>query len=330
MGAFEDGFDEEMGKIAHAPTSPKQYVETVYRTPAFEVISDEDSKREYAKCRKRCDAAIAHWEKKDRQLEVLAIHGSGRDLKDSCAQAESNSTRLLREGLKALEDSNAHVTEVHLRERKYNRIEGCNNCVSTASSHCGYPCDCFPLTGEPAQMIYPLILKADVILMSSGVKQASMDSRLKMLIDRLISLDGGYARKEWAPKDREFRDARIKESQENVVYIPRMANRVAAYFLSSKDQKNPDDLKAGTDYVGMVSDALWTGNNAYLMKHPDPFYVCFFGRWDEDYSYDHGRMLKMDPLIDQARQLVLTAVKMADQFRRTGYPPIQDQRVNRT
>jgi len=327
---FEQGFRGELEKAAKPSLSPDEYVEQAYRTSWMSAVVEGAAPKEYEKGRKRCNAAIAYWKTKERPLEILMIHGSGRDRTNSCAGRESNSTRLLREGVKVLDGRPVNVSEVHLRDRKYNRMEACNNCLSTASSLCGYSCDCFPLTGEPAQLIYPKILKADVILMSSGVKQASMDSRLKTLLDRLISLDGGYEREEWKPKTQEFISSEIKRSREHVDYIPRLAGRVVAYFLSSKDQMNPDDQEKKTDYTGMVAESLWTGNDAYLMHHPDPYYVCFYGKWDEDYSHDAARMLKMKDVLEAARQLVLSTVEMAVRFRTEGYPPIKDRRVNRT
>jgi multimeric flavodoxin WrbA len=50
--------------------------------------------------------------------------------------------------------------------------------------------DCFPW--DPMQELYPLVLKSDVMLCSTGVNQSAMSTRLKTFLDRLISLDGGF------------------------------------------------------------------------------------------------------------------------------------------
>jgi multimeric flavodoxin WrbA len=42
------------------------------------------------------------------------------------------------------------------------------------------------------QELYPLVLKCDVMLCSTGVNQSAMSTRLKTFLDRLISLDGGF------------------------------------------------------------------------------------------------------------------------------------------
>ena len=312
--------------------TPKEYAKLVYQTPHFEEISDEDQAKEYTNVVKRANDAIEYWRSTDRPLEVLAIHGSGRDTKDSCAQHQSNSAQLLQYGLGALDkEKGINVVELPLRSREYNKIEPCNNCVSTTSRLCGFPCDCFPLMEEPAQMIYPQMLRADVILISSGVKQASMDSRLKLLIDRCISLDGGYSRPEGLkPKDMKFRDEQIKLSRERVDYVPRLWGRVGAYFITSKDHTNPFYQGAGVDYIGMVAKSLKIGNDSYGIFHPSPSYVGWAGRWNEDYSYDPERLERSEKGKEASRALVLSAVGMAKKFRAEGYPKFEITRVNRT
>lgn len=311
--------------------TPEEYTERAYRTPITEALSEEDQREQHALNVRNCVQAAEEFKIEDRPLRILAIHASGRDRKDSCAQAQSNSKLLLQKGLDAIDPKTGiEIEELSLRDREYNRIEGCNSCVSTASALCHFPCSCYPLATEGAQLIYPKILRADVLLFSSGVKQSAMDARLKILLERLISLDGGYflSAESWAPKDEKMRDRMIALSQSNVVYDPRMFGRVAAYFITSKDQHNPATPQI--DYVRMVAESMYIGNSDFGMFHPEPYYVGWGARPNEDYSHDHARLLIDDETAKASRDLVERATAMAMRFRREGYPAWDGGRENRT
>lgn len=95
------------------------------------------------------------------------------------------------------------------------------------------------------QELYPLVLKCDVMLCSTGVNQSAMSTRLKTFLDRLISLDGGFfvGADQYEQKGPEWRDKCIAlaarlSSTGQLHYDARMWGRVAAYFITSKDEKN--------------------------------------------------------------------------------------------
>lgn len=292
----------------------------------------EDYRKGHETNTKRCRDAISYWKEKDRLLEVLALFGSGRST-ENCSGEISNSTMLLEKGLEEVsEETGINIERVHLNEYT---IEPCNNCLATCSALCGFPCNCFPYAQEGAQRLYPKILRADVLLMSTGVYQSSMATRLKALLDRCICLDGGYyvSPEQYAFKNQEWRQKMIRIStEEEVKYDPRLFGKVCAYFISSKDQNNEEKGAHNMEisYIEMVARQLFDGNDDFMMFHPDPYYVGFAAKPNEDYSYDKLRLSKDAELHKKAKSLVRAAVKLAQDFRKNGYPELKDTRKNRT
>jgi len=125
----------------------------------------------------------------------------------------------------------------------------------------------------------------------------------------------------------------IRLSTEHPVeYSPRLAGKVCAYFISSKDQNNrwKGAHNMEISYVDFVARTLYDGFDDYMCFHPDPYYVGFAANPDEDYSYDKRRLSEAKGLHQEAKALVMNAVKMAEKFRLKGYPKIEIGRVNRT
>jgi multimeric flavodoxin WrbA len=273
--------------------------------------------------------AIEYSRKKDRPIEILVIHGSSRSSPElSCAHELSNSQMLLEKGLEAVsDDERISITRANLRD--YN-IEPCNSCVSTCSALCGFPCNCFPF--DPMQKLYPMVLKADIILMSTGVNQSSMSTRLKAFCDRLISLDGGFFvdKEQYAPKNSDWRDKCLAVSASgNFEYNQRMFGKVCAYFLSSKDQNNPSDSEDGTDYAKIVSRSLWNGFNSFGFIHPDPYYAVHASNPDEEYMFDKENLSRQSNLFKKASELVGSCIELHKHLAKNP-PKFEPGRKNRT
>jgi multimeric flavodoxin WrbA len=288
-------------------------------------ISEDMIRKQHAVNTQNCKHALKHFHKKDRKLEVLVIHGSPRSA-ISCPQELSNSQALLRYGMEAI-PPHANVEEVNLRD--YN-ISPCNGCVSSTSALCNFPCSCFPF--DPMQKLYPKVLKCDVLLISTGVNQSMVSTRLKAFLDRLISLDGGYfiEPEQMGYKTPEFK-ARAVEISKNGAgeYNQRMFGRVAAYFISSKDQDNPMP-PTGWNYGKTVAEALYHSNADYGIHHAEPYYVIAASNPFEDYSHDKYRLHKNKEAQDKAKEVVLKALELAKKFRKEGYPEFKPGRYNRT
>ena len=302
----------------------------------FDFVDGADAKRAHARNVERCHAAIKQHQVKNRKLNILVVHGSGRSSFMSSANELSNSQLLLKSALQQFEhDQKYEITEVRLRD--YN-ISPCNGCYSTTSSLCGFPCNCFPL--DPMQELYPLVLRCDVMFCSTGVNQSAMSSRLKLFVDRLISPDGGFyvAPAQFKKKDADWRDRCLALSAKlgkDMPYDPRMWGRVAAYFISSKDQNN--ELKtiakpkgSPLSYIEAVAWSLWDGFSDYGFFHADPWYAGAAANPDEDMAFDKARYEQSTKVKKQAARVAASAVALAIKYRK--HPPAFDggARRNRT
>jgi len=296
-------------------------------------VDMDSAKKAWAANLERCRQAVTYHEKKGRPLEVLVVHGSGRHPILACSHEVGNSELILEKGLEAIrEREDVAVTRVRLREFK---IEFCNKCVSTASPLCGFPCDCFP--NDPMHQLYPLVLRCDVLLVSSGVNQSAMSDKLKAFCDRLISLDGGFLRSELPNKNYDWR-AKMMElgTSHNFSYDQRLFGRVAAYFIASKDQNNEmpvmqgDEFKSPLNYGEGVAWSLLEGFRDFGFYHNDPWYVVGAANPDEDYSYDKEYYHNDVQLHSRAKEVVAAAISKAEELRAS--PPEWDggSRVNRT
>jgi len=290
-----------------------------YEHPDLQDLAPEEFKK---RIRDVLDA-LDDYNTKDRPLNILAVHGSGRHPVAGCAREVSNSALLLERALDPYRDEGHDIESVHLRE--YN-ISPCNGCVSTASTLCGFPCDCFPF--DPMQKLYPKVLRCDLLLCSTPVWQSTVSSRLKLFLDRLISLDGGFFRSEYTPKTTEFRNRAIHASREGKFeYTQRMFGRVAAYFISAKDQNNPDDIEF--DYIQKTADVLRTGFESYGMLHADKWFAGHASKWDEDYSHDKANLNENTGLHVEAQAVVGQAISLAEESRKNPPQPTMG-RMNRT
>lgn len=311
--------------------SPKMSLEEfrriAYDGEWWQMVDIEEAKVEHARNVEACRKALEYHESKDRPIDVLAVHGSSRsNAKLSCAHELSNSQLLLRSGLDAIrDDPNVKVTELNLREYK---IEYCNYCYSSASANCGFPCNCWPF--DPMQKLYPPVLRCDVLLLSTGVNQSAMASRLKAFSDRLISMDGGYyvPPEEFVAKDEDWKNRMVAASlNQPVHYDQRLHGRVAAFFISSKD--NADDVPVGEgdyydeapSYIKVVSDSLYMGYHDYGFYFAEPWLAHFDSVPDEEMSFDKQRLNEDTRTHEQAREAVAAAVELARRFRENPPPP---------
>lgn len=288
-----------------------------------------------------CKKALEDREAKDRPIYVSVFHGSGRHPTESCAHELSNSQLLLERGLDLAREEwnggNARRIEVETHVLREYILEPCNGCYSTASALCNFTCTCFP-GDDISTRIYPSILRSDVLLWSTPVNQAYPATRVKTVLDRLISLDGGYYSSTLPIKDQEYRQAAIALSTEHPVeYDPRMFGKVAAYFVSTKDLNNtipesapyPHEFKHLT-YKDFVIGGLAHQGTEYGWYHADPFYAVAVASHDRELSYDKDEYDKDTKAHESARDTVLAALTLADKHI-DNPPELKSKgRVNRT
>jgi multimeric flavodoxin WrbA len=304
----------------------------------YEHVSLAVAKKQHGENIKKCQDAIDYHNQQKRPTEILVLHGSQRSSFKSSAQELSNSQLLLNSAIEQFKgDLKYNLTEVRLRDYW---ISFCNGCYATSSALCGFPCNCFPL--DPMQELYPLVLKCDVMLISTPVNQSAMSGMLKAFCDRLISLDGGFfvSEEQYAPKDADWRDKCIalglKLAKNNDLhYDARMWGRVAAYFITSKDQEN--DMKTASrpdkpplNYIELVAWSLKDGFADYGFFHADPWYVGAAADPNQELCLDKSHFEKHEEYREKAAKVALAAVKLADKLRDD--PPKFDggARKNRT
>jgi multimeric flavodoxin WrbA len=274
---------------------------------------------------------------KDRPLFVCVLHGSGRHPELSCAHELSNSQLLLERGLELAKKEWNEPVEVETHVLREYVLEPCNACYSTASALCNFPCSCFP-GDDISTKLYPSIMKADVLLLSTPVNQAGVASRLDIVLSRLISLDGGYFIPEFPIKDDRFRERAIALStKKEVFYDPRMFGKVAAYFVTSKDLHNPLEESAPyprdfrkISYEDTVIGRLALQGAEYGWFHADPFYAVSVSSHDQELSYDKAEFDSLVSDHENAKQTILASFTLASEHVKNP-PKLESKgRVNRT
>jgi multimeric flavodoxin WrbA len=212
--------------------------------------------------------------------------------------------------------------------------------ISVAGSHEfvaeGIPvhnCNCFPLS--PLHDIYPLVLKCDVMFCATGVNQSDMSSRLKIFLDRLISLDGGFyvSPEQFGPKDYDWRDKCIALATElskrkEINYDARMWGRTAAYFISSKDEKNDIDTVArdykeldDLSYIERVAAVLREGNADYGFFHDkEDWYAGCYADPNVEMAYDKKTTFSNPAFAERAALVARKAVELAEKIRKDPVP----------
>lgn len=277
------------------------------------------------------------WRKQEgRPITITVLHGSGRHAALSCANEASTTTMLCERGIElALQELKDQPTiwRYNLRELA---LEPCNACYSTTSALCNFSCSCFP-GDDISTQLYPVIMASDVLLMSTPVNQSTISSRLKIVLDRLISLDGGYFTEELPVKDDVWRSKMIDLSLKEPRYDQRMFGKVAAYFITSKDAENkqesstpyPVEFRRLT-YADLTVGVLANQGAEYGWFHANPFYVLAAADPDVEMSFDKDHHDKNEKAHQEAKNVVLASIALAEKFRKE--PPKFEHggRVNRT
>jgi hypothetical protein len=165
-----------------------------------------------------------------------------------------------------------------------------------------------------------------------------VSSRIKIVLDRLISLDGGYYTEELPIKDDAFKQAMVALSQtKKVEYDPRMFGKVSAYFVTSKDLQNP--LEESAPYPGefkrltyedYVIGAISHQGAEFGWFHADPFYAVSVATHDQEMSYDKAEYDSRTMDHEMAAEVVIATLKKGEEFIQN--PPVLKNkgRVNRT
>ena len=148
--------------------------------------------------RQRLQAAQALWRTPAAPSRVLLVCGSARN-DGTCPGEVSKTWRLteLAREVVQLADMQADVLDLSLVTSEYGRnIHPCKGCVSSAMPLCHWPCSCYPnhalnQTDDWMAEIYERWVAAHAVVILAPTYWYQSPSPLKLMIDRLVSADGG-------------------------------------------------------------------------------------------------------------------------------------------
>jgi hypothetical protein len=156
-------------------------------------------------------------------------------------------------------------------------------------------------------------------------------------------LDGGFfvGADQYEQKGPEWRDKCIAlgarlSSTGQLHYDARMWGRVAAYFITSKDEKNGvrtvvRNFKTPLSYIELVAHSLRDGNADYGFFHaPRHWYAGAWADWDEELCHDKQYFSSHPKFLKRAKIVVKAAIHLAQKLRMNPIPFDGGARTNRT
>ncbi len=164
-----------------------------YKDPSYKLADD------WTNTKAACDAARLRYEDKSRKSKVLIISGANRNDK-TCPGEVSKSRRMAQLAQKVFEDEfqfDVELIDLSLITSEYGKqIHPCKGCVSTAMPLCHFPCSCYPnhslgQSHDWMNELYPKFVESHALLFVTPVYWYQSPSALKLLIDRLVCVNGG-------------------------------------------------------------------------------------------------------------------------------------------
>jgi multimeric flavodoxin WrbA len=153
---------------------------------------------QWLETRQRLRRAQKRWHEQTTTSQVLLICGSARN--DGTCPGEISKTWRLTEIAQKIVSSaglETDVLDLSLVTSEYGRtIHPCKGCVSTAMPLCHWPCSCYPnhaLNQGDDWMaeIYERWVSAHAVIILAPTYWYQSPSPLKLMIDRMVSADGG-------------------------------------------------------------------------------------------------------------------------------------------
>ncbi len=205
VGQFRDaGFDSlrtEIGMLAavawDAYREERKSPQTVKAGPSF-ADPDYDLSVDWLAAYDAVASARADYERADGICRMLIINASPRS-EHTCPGEMSKSWRLAEIAREELEQEDTRIEMLDLSRlaSEYGRnIHPCKACFSTAAPLCHFPCSCYPnhslgQTQDWMNDIYPMWIRAHGIFLVTPVNWYMASSPLKLMMDRMVCMDGG-------------------------------------------------------------------------------------------------------------------------------------------
>ena len=205
-------------------------------------------------------------------------------------------------------------------------------------------CDCFPWDGmnqaaDGGEGLYEKSIRADVILMATGVNQSMCSTRIKAYMDRLISADGGIfiPEDEFQWKGEEWLQKLLSlAAKGEFSYSPRLALRPCGFFITSKDEENALGIESNDEpgelkYKAFVARAMKSSMEDYGCLFADPWYAWSSANPHEEMMFDAAHHSKDTAAHKQAEKVVKAAVELAKKARKNPDDYLmKTDRINRT
>ena len=153
---------------------------------------------QWLETRKRLKAAQKLWSDSSAPSRVLLVCGSARN-DGTCPGEVSKTWRLTETARHAIERAGlqADILDLSLVTSEYGRnIYPCKGCVSSAMPLCHWPCSCYPnhaldQAHDWMAEIYERWVAAHAVIILAPTYWYQSPSPLKLMMDRMVSADGG-------------------------------------------------------------------------------------------------------------------------------------------
>jgi multimeric flavodoxin WrbA len=201
---FDPAFEAERDAIARLEAIAWEALQAGRKAPITRLAGSEfadpayELSAQWLQTRARLQAAQVLWGTSSSPSRVLLVCGSARN-DGTCPGEVSKTWRLteVAQGVIETAGMQADVLDLSVVTSEYGRnIRPCKGCVSSAMPLCHWPCSCYPnhalnQADDWMAEIYERWVAAHAVIILTPTYWYQSPSPLKLMIDRLVSADGG-------------------------------------------------------------------------------------------------------------------------------------------
>ena len=276
---------------------------------------------QWLETRKRLRLAQKRWSDQATPSRVLLVCGSARN-DGTCPGEVSKTWRLtgIASAVLRREGIEADVLDLSLVTSEYGRtIHPCKGCVSSAMPLCHWPCSCYPnhaldQAHDWMAEIYERWVAAHAVVILAPTYWYQSPSPLKLMIDRMVSADGGNPDPTTTHGKNVAQAKRIE--QQGWAYPKHLAGRafgVVVHGDVAGVESHRRNLVDWLEWMGLV--------DAGVVSRLDR-YIGYFGSY-----YNSHDALDKDLAVQQEVRNVARAVAGAVKELRAGHLSQPDRRI---
>ncbi|MCV2360591.1 MULTISPECIES: flavodoxin family protein [Roseateles] len=271
----------------------------------------------------RLQAAQKRWSDSKAPGRLLLICGSARN-DGTCPGEVSKTWRLTGMVQDVVEQAGlqADVLDLSLVTSEYGRtIHPCKGCVSSAMPLCHWPCSCYPnhaldQADDWMAEIYERWVAAHGVIILAPTYWYQSPSPLKLMIDRMVSADGGNPDPTTTHGKRVAEAKRIE--QQGWSYPKHLAGRAYGVVVHGDVAGIEDHRRSLCDWLEWMG-LIGSGPSAKLDR-----YIGYF----EPYYNSHEALDRDKAVQEEARNVARTVVQAVKQLR-AGQLAQPDQRTSK-